>query len=174
MATLRRCDFSSAMALFLFCVAISQPVARPAIAQKGDKAALETAGSAWQVRCADAGAGLRCRAVQTIILRKTRKRLLSVRVSRPAGGEAALIVTLPHGLFLPAGISWRIDEGEEGRLTVQTCNVGGCYAGMPLGDKQLGALKRGGKLIISFQDLNKKQVQVAVSLRGFTDAVARI
>lgn len=169
------CDRQTAVLaiLFLSAVALMPLMAAPAEAQKGDKAA-PAEGSPWQVRCGNSGGGMRCRAVQTVVLRKTRKRLLSVRVSRPANGETALMVTLPHGLFLPTGVFWQVDDAKAEKLRVQTCNAAGCYAGMPLGSQRVDAMKRGSKLVISFQDLQKKKVVVPLSLRGFTDAMAKL
>ncbi len=174
MTTLRKRQGMTVVILFVSAVAFLLLMVASSAAQKAGKAAPAASGSPWQVRCQNDGAGMNCRAVQTIVLRKTRKRLLSVRVSRPAAGETAMMITLPHGLYLPAGVSWKIDETKEEQIKVQTCNATGCYAGVPLGSQRIEALKRGGKLIISFENLKKQKVQVPVSLTGFTDAMAKL
>jgi len=161
-------------ALFFAAVFFMPLMALPVAAQEAGKVARTASSSPWQVRCGNRGGGMRCRAIQTIVLRKSRKRLLSLRVTRPKEGAAALMVTLPHGLFLPGGVSWRVDGGRPSTLEIQTCDGRGCYAGMPLDAQRLGTLKRGGQLVIGFQDIEKRKVQVPVSLKGFTDAVAKL
>ena len=143
-------------------------------AQSADETDAQTSTSAWHVRCNDSGSGMRCRASQTIALRKSRKRLLAVRVTRPSDAKAAMMMHLPHGLFLPAGVSWQVDDAARGELTVQTCDKRGCYAGMALSAQRLEALKRGARLTLSFQNLEKRTVRVPVSLKGFTAAIAKL
>ena len=69
--------------LLLAVVAYLQLWIASAAAQGADKADAKKSASAWHVRCNDNGRGMRCRASQTIALRKSRKRLLAVRVTRP-------------------------------------------------------------------------------------------
>ena len=163
----------SAQPLFLVVIFMQLMVANSS-AQSANKADAEKSASAWHVRCNDSGSGMRCRASQTIALRKSRKRLLAVRVTRPSDAKAAMMIHLPHGLFLPAGVSWQVDDAARGELTVQTCDKRGCYAGMPLSAQRLEALKRGARLTLSFQNLEKRTVRVPVSLKGFTAAIAKL
>jgi len=67
-----------------------------------------------------------------------------------------------------------VDDAARGELTVQTCDKRGCYAGMALSAQRLEALKRGARLTLSFQNLEKRTVRVPVSLKGFTAAIAKL
>ena len=67
--------------LLLAGVAYVQLWIASAAAQTADKADVKKSASAWHVRCNDNGSGMRCRASQTIALRKSRKRLLAGLVS---------------------------------------------------------------------------------------------
>jgi invasion protein IalB len=61
----------------------------------------------------------------------------------------------------------RVDQGNPERLAIQTCTPTGCYAGSPLSDKLLEAMRTGKQLIIAFQNNNKQTVSVDLPLTGF-------
>ncbi len=126
----------------------------------------------WTVRCDNAGQGLACKAIQSIVLAKTRQLLLSVAVSKPAtGSDMAMLLQLPHGLFNPAGVTVAIDAAAPQTLEIQTCDVKGCYAGTAIKADQLAAMKSGQKLNVVFQDLKKQKITVPVPLKGFDKAL---
>ena len=132
-------------------------------------------GAGWAVQCNNPGAGLVCKATQNIFITKTRQRLLSVAVSKPTGDKnLAMLIQLPHGLFLPGGLSLKVDDQAAKQLVVQTCDRAGCYAGHPIDTAMLSKLKAGSRLTISFQNLQKKTMSVPVPLSGFGDAVQKI
>jgi invasion protein IalB len=129
----------------------------------------------WAVRCDNGGKGLVCKAAQTIVLAKTRQLLLSVAVSKPAGGQnAALLLHLPHGLFNPAGVVVSIDSATPQALQIQTCDARGCYAGMPISPENLGAMRTGTKLNVVFEDLKRQKITVPVPLKGFAAAFSKL
>ncbi|MEO1205976.1 MAG: invasion associated locus B family protein [Pseudomonadota bacterium] len=132
-------------------------------------------GAGWAVQCNNPGQGLVCRATQNIFITKTRQRLLSVAVSKPSGDKnLAMLIQLPHGLFLPGGLSLKVDDDAAKQLAVQTCDQSGCYAGHPIDTALLSKLKSGSRLTISFQNLQKKTMSIPVPLSGFGDAVQKI
>jgi invasion protein IalB len=129
----------------------------------------------WTVRCDNAGQGLVCKAIQTIVLAKTRQLLLSAAVSKPSGSpDGALLLQLPHGLFNPAGVTVAVDAAKPEMLQIQTCDVKGCYAGMPVKPEQLAAMKTGTKLNVVFEDLKKQKITVPVPLKGFDEAFKKL
>jgi len=129
----------------------------------------------WAVRCTNAGQGLVCKAVQAIVLAKTRQLLLSVAVNKPAGSQnAALLVQLPHGIFNPAGVTVRIDEEKPEQLQIQTCDAKGCYAGMAVTPEKQAAMFKGAKLNVAFQNLKKQSITVPVPLKGFEAAFKKL
>jgi invasion protein IalB len=129
----------------------------------------------WTVNCVNSGEGLDCKAAQTIVLAKTRQLLLSASVNKPAGDEnAALLLRLPHGLFNPAGVTVAVDDGEPELLAIQTCDAKGCYAGAALAPEKLGAMSKGQKLNVIFQNLKKQKITVPLPLKGFAEAYSKL
>ena len=67
----------------------------------------------WVVSCSQTRPGLECRAGQSLFLRKTRQRVLSVAVRMPADTKKpVLLVQLPLGVYLPAGATLQIGKEE--------------------------------------------------------------
>jgi invasion protein IalB len=129
----------------------------------------------WAVRCNNAGQGLVCKAVQTIVLAKTRQLLLSIAVNRPAEGKnGTMLLQLPHGLYNPAGVKLSVDDGAAEALEIQTCDAKGCYAGAPVTPEKQVAMIKGTKLNVVFQDLKKQNITVPVPLKGFEEAFNKL
>ena len=132
-------------------------------------------GPSWAVQCGNAGKEFACTAYQTIAVRKSGQRLLMVSVTRPEGGKGpAMLIHLPHGLFLPAGVSLKVGEGKPKALVVQTCDAKGCYAGAALDKDQVSAMHSGKDLTVGFQNLEKKPLSIAMPLAGFAAAYAKL
>ena len=85
-----------------------------------------------------------------------------------------MLVQLPHGLYLPAGIVVKTDKGKPLNLVVQTCDARGCYAGGAIKAADLDAWFDGKILAIAFQNLAKKTINVQMPLKGFDDAFAKL
>lgn len=129
----------------------------------------------WAVQCGNAGKELACKAYQAVSVRKTGQRLLMLSVTRPGGGEeTAMLIQLPHGLFLPAGVTLTIDEGKPKTIVVQTCDAKGCYAGDALGKDEVNAMQTGKALTVGFQNLEKKALNIALPLAGFKAAYDKL
>ena len=54
------------------------------------------------------------------------------------------------------------------------CTPSGCYAGAPLPDAMLTAMRSGKQLKIAFQNNNKQTVSVEMPLAGFVPAYEKI
>ncbi|MCH9807999.1 MAG: invasion associated locus B family protein [Alphaproteobacteria bacterium] len=143
---------------------------KPSAGKQGAKRA------GWGVQCGDAGQGLSCKAFQTVSMRKSGQRLLMVSVSANKKDQksASLLLHLPHGLFLPAGVSIKVDEGKPRVLAVQTCDAKGCYAGAALKAGEVAAMKSGKILGVGFQNLKKKTLNIGMPLNGFSEAYAKL
>jgi invasion protein IalB len=132
----------------------------------------------WMVTCegqpddqpgADDGAAPQCYIVQNIALKESGQRLLHVAVGYPPQRERpAAIITLPLGIFLPAGIGLAVDDGEPLRVPVQHCLTVGCRALLALDENLVSQLKAGHQARITFQDSSRREIGVPVSLLGFT------
>src|SRR5262245_47014426 len=75
----------------------------------------EKSGNAWVVKCSTCGSGtLECQISQNLTESKTGQRVLTVTIRRQSdNGALAMLLSLPHGLFLPAGATYQIDGGEK-------------------------------------------------------------
>jgi len=131
----------------------------------------------WLVNCSNASGAdtLQCSMSQSVVLTQTGARVLTASVSKPAGGdEPQMMVTLPHGLFLPAGVRMSIDGSDQDTLVVQTCEAAGCYAAKPIDKSLLRKLKSGKELKFVIQDLQKRNIDLALNLDGFADSFSQL
>ena len=167
---------------FLRVISVAGPMLAAAAALAGSQEAKDTVppsapppAPGWSVTCADGGKGLACKATQTVVLAKTRQLVLAVSVSKPAGGTGtAILLHLPHGLFIPAGVTMDIDDQQAEMLAIQTCDPKGCYAGAPVAPDKLAAMSKGAKINVTFRDLKNQKVTVPVPLNGFEAAYKKL
>ena len=85
-----------------------------------------------------------------------------------------LLVELPLGLFLPAGIQLGVDDRAMQNLPVQRCDANGCYAGLAVDASLLADLKAGKALRLTMRNMTQEPVTLEVPLAGFTAAFERI
>ncbi len=129
----------------------------------------------WAVDCADGGAGLACKATQSIVMAKTHQLLLSISINKAAADrKSPMLLQLPHGLFLPAGVTVAVDGAPPIKLEIQTCDVSGCYAGSGLESDTIAAISKGSNLNVVFEDLKKQKITVPVPLAGFDAAYKKL
>jgi len=131
----------------------------------------------WAVNCSSgsANAELQCQVSQNLTEAKTGQRVLTVTVRRdPGNGSLAMLLALPHGLFLPSGASYQIDQGQKTTIAIQTSDQNGAYAATPLSPELVKAMKSGTNLNIGMESVTRKPVTIPVSLGGFTAAIAKL
>ncbi|WP_067223648.1 invasion associated locus B family protein [Stappia indica] len=131
----------------------------------------------WIVQCSEATdkAPKRCRALQNIVMQEGGQRLLTVVVEpREGAPNHALVLALPHGVFLPAGTQIRIDEGEPVAMAIQTSDANGAYAGTAISDELLASMKKGQRLIVAFKTAQQQDLAIPVTLIGFTSAYGQL
>jgi invasion protein IalB len=128
-------------------------------------------------RCAsDSRQGvLECAVEQVVYLQKTGQLVAAVTIRVPADThQPAMAVQVPVGLFLPAGVTLKIDEGKPLALALQTCDLKGCYAATQVSPEMLAALKTGKTLTITFQNLTKENIGIPLQLTDFAQAYQKI
>jgi invasion protein IalB len=157
--------------------AAAEPAVKVQLASAAPTAAAQPAPSAWISRCASVArqSAPICTVAQTATLAKTGQHLATITLRLPAPGEEpVMLIQAPVGLYLPAGISLRIDDGAPTRLVVQTCDLKGCYAGEKVPADLLSAMKTGKRLAIVFQNLAKRDISVPLTLAQFAQTYQRI
>lgn len=151
-------------------------MAMPAMGQEAKLDAAKPAdGAPWLINCASgvSSTDLECQASQNLTETKTGQRVLTVR-RQGEKGELTLLLALPHGLFLPSGVSYQVDEGEKATAAIQTSDQNGAYAAVPLAPALLKTLKSGTTLSIGMEAVTRKPVTIPVPLKGFTAAVDKM
>ena len=131
----------------------------------------------WAARCSSPSrdAPLECAMEQNAIFTKTGQLVVLVNIRVPGDTRAPiLLVQMPLGLNLPAGIKLQIDEGKLTDLPIQTCESRGCYATIPLPADVLAALRSGQQMKLSFQTMNKEPVVIPMPLGDFAAAYDKI
>lgn len=131
----------------------------------------------WAINCSSASstAELQCQVSQNLTEAKTGQRVLTVTVRRDKGnGSLAMLLALPHGLFLPSGASYQIDQGQKTTVAIQTSDQNGAYAAAPLSPELVTAMKAGTNLNIGMESVTRKPVTIPVSLAGFTAAIDKL
>jgi len=132
----------------------------------------------WVVSCAPAPAAppRECRLSATAVVQPQNQRLLTVMLVRqPETRSLAMVFQVAHGVALPSGLSWQVDDAEAQRLVFQSSDPEGVYAGIPVADDLLAALRRGTALRVSFLGLPRRDtVTVSVPLAQFGEASAEL
>ena len=146
-------------------------------AQDQPRSKESSSSSVWATKCASVGRkeALDCSVEQTVVLTKTRQFLLSVVVRVPPDTrQPGMMIHLPLGLFLPAGVIVQLEGQRPQQLQVQTCDSKGCYAGASVSSNMLAVMKQSERLTIIFEDLPKNKISVPVPLKGFAEAYQKI
>ena len=163
------CGFVLALGLGIWGSAASAKAAEPA------PAPFE---APWAYSCSSAAkkAERLCEAFEIIVVQDGQNRVqfrIAVRFG-PPDRTPAMMIALPNGFYLPAGVRLTIDGKEWMPAAVQTCDGGGCYVGLPLKAEDRARLEGGKTLEIHFQSIERKETSVTASLKGLSDALAKI
>lgn len=130
--------------------------------------------SSWIVRCQEAGAA-RCEIFQRLIVQETGQRVAEFAIGFPEDkGAARGVVVLPLGILLTDGVQMQIDEHQPFSFKVRFCTADGCYAYLNLNETVLDLMRKGGKAVLSFRSLQGQNVEIPISLTGFTRSLAEI
>ncbi len=133
--------------------------------------------SNWIAECKTAATGKvrLCRMARAIRQGADGKPLLVTSVQRDLKNkDYMLVLRLPHGLNLPAGVQLQIDKKKPRRLAVLSSDKGGAFTRVNLSAKVLGTLKNGNVLKVSFVTLDGQRFDIPVSLSGFTATLSKL
>lgn len=86
------------------------------------------------------------------------------------GNNPVMIITVPLGVNLHAGLGIAVDGKELLRVPYDFCDQGGCNIALPLQGKELTTVKKGNKLQIA-AFVGDDQQTIVFSLKGVTAAI---
>jgi len=146
--------------------------------RQGGEAAQPTGSGAaaeatWATQCTAKTrlAALECSVQQSIVKADTRQLIATFGIRIPPETRApVMMIQLPLGLYVPAGVALHVDQGQAVALPIQTCDATGCYAGIPVAAEFLGQLRSGKTLRITFENLAQSKVELPLPLAGFASA----
>lgn len=105
--------------------------------------------------------------------------VMAVAVGRvPGTSNVGLLILLPLGILLPAGVTMQIDGGAAIPLEVERCEREGCRIERIVEPDLLNRLKAGTKATVFFQAVDpqgkRQRLGVPISLLGFTAALNEV
>jgi invasion protein IalB len=131
---------------------------------------------AWDIVCSTAEPD-QCRMRQIGETADGKKALIvyvgKIKDAKTADGQtipAAIRITTPLGSILRAGVKIQIDSGAPQTGIYEVCVPSGCIVSDPISEEYLGQLKSGTVAKMSFNVLQQGEVDVSISLSGFTKA----
>ena len=134
----------------------------------------------WTVRCGrQSEQGPHVCEMQQQQIDKEGRTVMAVAVGQvPETSDLGLLIILPLGILLPAGVSLQIDGGAEVPLQVDRCERQGCRIEMLLEPDLLNRLKAGNKATVFFEAIDpqgeRQRLGVPISLLGFTAALNEV
>ena len=130
----------------------------------------------WVVSCSNSGAGLDCRATQSIFHEKTRQFLLSFTVRVPPDTKKpVMLIRVRLGVYVPAGVLIQFGKDLVREVPLQTCNPAGCYAEYDIAEAEIAAMVKGRDVTISAQTPKREEAfNLRLSTKGFEAAYAKI
>jgi invasion protein IalB len=134
----------------------------------------------WTVRCGrQSEQGPQMCGMQQQTTDKEGRTVMLVAVGRVAGAsDLGLLIVLPLGVLLPAGITLQVDNGAEVPLEVDWCERQGCRIEMLLEPDLLNRLKGGSQAKVFFEAVDprgeRQRLGVPISLLGFTAALNEV
>ncbi len=150
--------------------------ANPAPAPQPANAAANQA-PGWTARCFSPArqSPLECTLEQQVVVQQTGQQVSFVSIRVPGDTkQPVMMVQLPLGLFLPAGLTLQVDEGKGQVVAIQSCDQRACYVGMPLTPELLDSMKKGQRLTLVMQSMNREPVSIAHPLADFTSQYQKI
>ena len=129
----------------------------------------------WMVNCTNVPGGFDCRASQTIVIKQTGQRLLTLAVrTTPDAKKPVMLIWVPLGIYLPAGVTVQIGKDAGKRLPLQSCSQEGCFTEYPVTEPEIAAMQQGADVAVLVQDVKKTPVTFQVPGLGFAAAYSKM
>ena len=143
----------------------------------GTPAVSEEVAPVWQSSCAgkDRTTPLTCVIEQTLVVSASGALIGKAEVRVPdKGSQPLLLLLVPLGVDVRAGLRLRVDDAELADVAIQTCNERGCLAALPLVQSGIDALRRGNAMTMTFRGAGKPEITTSFKLSGFSEAFGKI
>ena len=110
---------------------------------------------------------------------KEGRTVMAVAVGKvPGASDLGLLIIVPLGVLLPAGVMLQIDSGSEVPLQVNRCERQGCRIELLLKPDLLARFKSGSQAKVFFEAFDpqgeRRQLGIPISLLGFTAALNEV
>jgi invasion protein IalB len=131
----------------------------------------------WVVNCSTQAqtGNLTCVMTQVLVAQQSNQRIVGASVFRPTEkGAAVLRLNLPHGILLQKGADVWIDLAAPINYPITIADQNGSYASIELTGPMIVALQGGAFLNVEVTAANGDRVQFQLSLKGFTNAFAKL
>lgn len=166
---------SSAAATLALLTLLLSGLTAPAAAQQAAPADEEVQTfQSWDLRCGTPpGTGGRVCQMEQDVFRQgsTDQQIAKVAVGFPPGSqEPGMLILTPLATWLPPGVGFQLDSGQEQRVPVQHCSQQGCVTEILIEAPLLKALRAGTQINLTVHDRAREPIKGAVSLLGFTAA----
>lgn len=131
----------------------------------------------WIVNCTSqtAGGDLSCVMTQVLVAQQSNQRIVGATVFRPSeNGAAVMRLNLPHGILLQKGVDVWVDLATPVNYPITIADQNGSYSSIELTGPMLVGLQGGAFLNVAVTAANGDRVQFQLSLKGFTNAFAKL
>lgn len=127
----------------------------------------------WTVRCQEEPKY--CEIVQRLVMKESGQRFAEIAIGYPPSEKTARgVMILPLGVLLEDGVKMTIDDGKPYKFNFRYCSADGCVAVVTLNDKVVGQLKKGNQAVLQFKNLKGQNINLPITLKGFTDAISEV
>jgi invasion protein IalB len=129
----------------------------------------------WAVNCSTVQTQLTCVASQSFFVKETGQRFMTVSVNPPrADKKTTLVLQLPLGIYLPAGVSMQFGKAAAKTIPIISCDQSGCYAEYAVTDAEVKSMLNGENLQVAVQTRDQKPLSVTVPFAGFDVAYSKL
>jgi invasion protein IalB len=133
----------------------------------------------WVLRCGRSEQGPEVCEMQQLRTDSEGRTVMAVAIgTAPGRPEVGLLIMLPLGILLPAGVTLQIDGGGDVPLQVDWCERQGCRIEMPVEAALLNRLKAGREAKVFFEAIDPEgqaqRLGIPISLLGFTAALSEL
>lgn len=143
----------------------------------------------WFVRCVDMKTAedktvKQCEVVQIAQVKQGEENVnvltLAIAKTAPAAGkkpsnnDLLLTALVPLNVFLPIGLSLRVDEKDLVTIPYRNCNQTGCWVQQKLDGKMLASMQKGSAGEARLRLMNGQNINLKFSLKGLTKVLAEL